>query len=262
LCFDAEPGRFFIHKSIERFAEAILDKYGRAGERAMLFPSHTIAQRCREFFRTQAPDLDPQLVRILDLVPTAAKERSEKLMPISAKISVVLFPADGFRTAKSFWQHSGDGISSRRAEYCHALFSKGLLIDQSTVKDASRFCKGPGRYQRKTSVDITSNSNKPSETTESDDLSQFVEERFGRNLNLSLTNNAKLAIRRRIAGSLTANVDLTEALTLEKDLKNTRHVAGFSENDVYLYPCGMSAIFNAHRMLMTVKGSSKSIVYG
>lgn len=77
-----------------------------------------------------------------------------------------------------------------------------------------------------------------------------------------MTTNAKLAVRRRIAGSLTADVDLPEALTLEKDVENTRNVAGFSEDDVYLYPCGMSSIFNAHRNLMATKGELKSIVYG
>jgi cystathionine gamma-synthase len=94
------------------------------------------------------------------------------------------------------------------------------------------------------------------------DPDQFVEERFGRNLDLSMTKNAKLAVRRRIAGSLTADVGLTEALALDKDAAMTRHVAGFSEDDVYLYPTGMSAIFNTHRNLLQAKGQLKAIVYG
>lgn len=227
----------------------------------MLFPSNAIARRCQEFFQSQAPDI-VQHVRILDLVPTVEKERSKELIPISAKISAVLFPNDSVRIAKSFWQHSGDGISSRRAEYCHAVFGKGLLVDASTVENGTRFCKGPGRYQRKTSIDATNSLSNQKDVTESQDLTQFVEERFGRNLNLSLTRNAKLAVRRRIAGSLTADVELPEALAMAKDVENTRHVAGFSEDDVYLYPCGMSAIFNAHRTLMAIRGPMKSIVYG
>ncbi|KAF2277560.1 cystathionine gamma-synthase [Westerdykella ornata] len=248
--------RFFIHKSIEKFTAAILEKYGRPGERALLFPSPAVARRCQDFFRAQAPELSPAQVRIIDLVPAAAKERSEELAVISPRISAVLFPEDAFRTGKAFWQHSGDGISSRRAEYCHALFLEGGLIDSPALEEMSRFCKGPRRYQRKTSVDITNVS------AETRDPTQFVEERFGRNLNLSLTKNAKLAVRRRIAGSLTADVELSEALALERDMEKTRHVAGFSEDDVYLYPCGMSAIFNAHRNLLESRGQLKSIVFG
>lgn len=208
----------------------------------------------------QAPDLSDKLVYIIDLVPVAEKERSEEFSIISPKISAVLYPQDRFSIAKPFWQHSGDGISSRRAEYCHNLFSKGALIDCTQLEQTLRSCKGPRRYQKKTSIDIT---NAPAVGHgEVQDPTQFVEERFGRNLDISLTRNAKLAVRRRIAGSLTEDVGLSEALTLERDLKRTRQVAGFTEDDVYLYPCGMSALFNSHRNMMTAKGQLKSIVFG
>ncbi|KAF2252662.1 cystathionine gamma-synthase [Trematosphaeria pertusa] len=254
--------RFFIHKAIEQFAAAVAEQYGRPGERAILFPSHAVAARCQEFFARQAPELDLDRVRILDLVPVAEGARSKELAIISPRVSAVLFPEDKFKIAKTFWQHSGDGVSSRRAEYCHSLFSKGALVDESTLNDTARFCKGPRRYQKKTSIDLGSSTNKPNGTAEVQDPTQFVEERFGRNLDLSLTANAKLAVRRRIAGSLTADVGLTEALSLEKDADRMRDVAGFSEDDIYLYPCGMSSIFNAHRNLMATKGPLKSIVYG
>jgi cystathionine gamma-synthase len=91
---------------------------------------------------------------------------------------------------------------------------------------------------------------------------QFVEERFGRNLNITMTNNAKLAIRRRIAGSLTADVGLTEALALDMEAATTRNVPGLSEDDVYLYPTGMSSIFNSHRNIMKAKGPLKAVVFG
>ncbi|KAL9025733.1 MAG: hypothetical protein Q9196_005495, partial [Gyalolechia fulgens] len=58
---------------------------------------------------------------------------------------------------------------------------------------------------------------------------QFVEERYGRNLEFSLAGNAKLAIRRRIAGGLTANVGTTETV---HSTMNIRQVPGVSEEDV------------------------------
>jgi cystathionine gamma-synthase len=42
----------------------------------------------------------------------------------------------------------------------------------------------------------------------------------------------------------------------------TRNVTGFSEDDVYLYPTGMSAIFNTHRNLLKAKGELKAVVFG
>ena len=237
-----------------------MDKYGRSGDRALLFPSHACASRCQEFILSQAPDLTPKEIHVIDLVPTAEKARSEELSLISPKISAAVFPQDLFPIAKAFWQHSGDGISSRRAEYCHDLFSKNLLIDRTKLEELNRSCKGPRPYRKNTSIDISNGAGTGS--GEVRDPTLYVEERFGRNLDISLTTNAKLAVRRRIAGSLTENVALHDALNLEKDAARTRKVADFTEDDVYLYPCGMSSIYNTHRIMMAAKGQMKSIVYG
>ncbi|KAF2641363.1 cystathionine gamma-synthase-like protein [Massarina eburnea CBS 473.64] len=252
--------RFFIHKTIQAFAHAIVSKHGQSGERAMLFPTHVIAERCQKFFVSQAPGVEQQL-RILDLVPLSEEARSEDLAIISPRVSALLYPEDKFKIAKQFWQHSGDGVSSRRAEYCHSLFEKGILVNATTLSASPRLFKGPKRYRTKTSIDLTDSASKSNGDADPHDPTQFVEERFGRNLDLSKTRNAKLAVRRRIAGSLTENVGLSEAVSLAK-ANGTEHATGRSEDDVYLYPCGMSSIFNAHRNLMTTKGPLKSIVYG
>ncbi|KAH6637560.1 cystathionine gamma-synthase-like protein [Boeremia exigua] len=252
--------RFFIHKEIQRFAADIVEKYGREGEGAMLFPTHCTAERAQEFIIRTAADQDTSQVRIIDLVPAAEKARAEELNAISPRISAVLYPLDLFKVAKQFWQHSGDGVSSRRAEYCHHLFDNGVLVDAASLnQQPARPCKGPRRYQnKKASVDLDA----PATQQDAETLTQFVEQRFGRNLDLSMTKNAKLAVRRRIAGSLTADVALSEALALDDDSERTRRVADFSADDVYLYPTGMSSIFNTHRNLRIAKGEHKSIVFG
>lgn len=249
--------RFFIHKKIQAFAAAIAEKYGQQDEAAMLFPTHATASRCRDFFIRLSPDAH---VHIVDLVPATEKVPSHEMSIISPQISAVLFPQTQFSIAKQFWQHSGDGVSSRRAEYCHHLFRKGYLVERTSLDHSARVCKGPRRYQKQTSIDLTDTELPTS--GEVQDPVEFVEQRFGRNLDLLMTKNAKLAIRRRIAGSLTADVGLTEAMSMEKDSATTRHVAGFSEDDVYLYPTGMSAIFNTHRLLLAAKGQQKAIVFG
>ncbi|OAK95094.1 cystathionine gamma-synthase [Phaeosphaeriaceae sp. SRC1lsM3a] len=254
--------RFFIHKQIQAFSAAIAEQYGTENEAAMLFPTHATASRGRDFMSKRVPK-DTQ-IRILDLVPAAEKERSEELEIISPRISAILYPKEHFSVAKQYWQHSGEGVSSRRAEYCFSLFREGLLVEPSTLTESKptspRVCKGPRRYQKKTSVDF--DSMKGSTEGEVQDPVQFVEERFGRNLNLTMTKNAKLAIRRRIAGSLTADVGLTEALALDMETATTRNVPGFSEDDVYLYPTGMSSIYNTHRNIMQAKGPLEAIVFG
>lgn len=256
--FCTDDHRFFIHKTIQAFAADIVKQYGREGEGAMLFPTHCTASRCRDFILRVGADQDTSQVRIVDLVPAAEKARAEEMNVISPRISAVLYPLDLFKVAKQFWQHSGDGVSSRRAEYCHHLFQKGVLLDAIKLNEPTRFCKGPRRYQNKKSIDLDA----PAVQQDAETLTQFVEQRFGRNLDLSMTKNAKLAVRRRIAGSLTADVALTEALSLDADSERTRQVAGFSEDDVYLYPTGMSSIFNTHRNLLAAKGQHKAIVYG
>lgn len=227
----------------------------------MLFPTHATASRCQDFILRYATDLDKSKVHVLDLEPATEKANTDDFALISPRISAVLFPQDRFNIAKQFWQHSGDGVSSRRAEYCLHLFEKGLLVDVSGFDQTSRICKGPRRYRKTTPIDLGSKENAHNGTGEVDPT-QFVEERFGRNLDISMTRNAKLAIRRRIAGSLTADVALAEALNLEKDVHRTRCAKNFSEDDVYLYPTGMSSIYNAHRNLLRAMGSRKSIVFG
>lgn len=91
------------------------------------------------------------------------------------------------------------------------------------------------------------------------EYAQFIEERFGRNLSTSLADRAKLAVRRRIAGSLTADVELSEAL---ETTSSDGRIAGLTEDDVFLFPTGMSSIFNIHQTLLLTRGSMKSICFG
>lgn len=266
------PARFFIHKTIDAFAEAVVQRHGIPTEKAFLFPSHAVSARCVQFLRDQVPSLAAHSVRILNLYPNAALPNGAgKADGVSTKpiIAAVLFPQEHAKIAKNFWQHSGEGISSRRAEYCHKAFNDGRLAakeiscQKTNGHNFESPSKGPRRYQKKDSLDMSAH--KTNDVTggfEGKDSVQFVEERFGRNLDVSLAANAKLAIRRRIAGALTANVDLHEALEMSKPATRKAQVQGFSEDDVYLHPCGMSSIFNTHRTMMACRGPRESISYG
>lgn len=246
------------------------------GEQASLFPSHAIASRCLDFFTMHAPSISSTSVRIVDLVPNPEMDSTGTLIKIPPRIAAVIFPREKSEIAKTFWQHTGDGVSSRRAEFCHKAFNNGSLVEQNSassgVNGIQRPCKGPRRYQKAASIEQSQTPSLPRPNEESrtpdagvsdgPEYTQFVEERFGRNLDLSLVTNAKLAIRRRIAGSLIVDVEVKEALETTGETGHTRKVKGFSENDVYLHPTGMSSIFNTHRMLMAARGPMKSICFG
>jgi cystathionine gamma-synthase len=205
---------------------------------------------------------------------------SPQLKSLSSTVSAVLFTADAFPIAKQYWQHSGDGVSSRRAEFCHGLLREGVLCpnpatpSQPTGAPTPKVqCRGPRRYQR-TSADlshkppVTAGTKATSSTTnggeavqESAESMRFLEERFGRNLDVSLVARAKSAIRRRIAGAMAADVE-SSISSLPSMTTNMRGLADLQESDVYLFPCGMNAIFNAHRALLGARGPLRSISFG
>lgn len=256
--------RFFVHKSIRAFADDIVHKHGSPAERAYLFPSHTAALHCANFIRAET-GLDSESARIIDLYPNDSEH------PI---ISAVLFQAHLSKFAKSFWQHTGGGVSSRQAEYCHEAFmrcrlsAKCAMDSASMILDASSSSKGPRRYHKESPADgfdsMASTSIPECIGNVSRESHHFVEERFGRNLDKCLAESAKVAVRRRIANALASSAPIS-SLSRQKVLSHQNHINNLSapsSDDVYLYSCGMNAIFHAHELLMACRGQKKSISYG
>ncbi|KAG6001364.1 hypothetical protein E4U21_004414 [Claviceps maximensis] len=268
-CLTTGYPRFFIHKSIEAFACDVVSIHGCAGQKALLFPSRGAANRCLNYVNRMQP-VSRQQIYVLELVLDASKPITPLVKKLSPKISAVLLPEHAYLLARQYWQHTGDGVSSRRAEFCHSLLKDGLLILESgveTIHDIpTRATKGPRRYQRagldeqctdgtKTTLQVLANTEEPQES------SRFLEERFGRNLDLILLERAKSAIRRRIAGSLVQDLNLeTHVSTIVAS--NSRGLQDLCESDVYLFPAGMNAIFNAHRALLAARGHLESVNFG
>lgn len=270
----SDKRRFFVHPTIDALAADIVSQYGSTEtEKAMLFPSSTSASRCIAFFKQQNPSADLSTIRLLRFVPDPGKVSlgSEFVKP---RVCAVVYPKDLWPTAKAFWQHTGEGISSRQGEFCHRAFLDGSMIEAGAKQDSPpRLTKGPRRYQKPTSVDHgIANGSGPHVNgghPEKDggvvpDSAQFVEERFGRNLNAGFARQAKLAVRKRIAGSLTTDSDLPGSLEEPSDgnTDRSRDVPNFSADDVYIYPRGMNAIFNAHTALRAAVREERSIMYG
>ena len=88
--------------------------------------------------------------KILGLCCLAWKKRnSDPSCFVRPYVSAVLYPKELWPTAKQFWQHTGEGISSRRAEYCHRALDENIMIESSGLsKLTPQVAKGPKRYQR------------------------------------------------------------------------------------------------------------------
>src|SRR5438045_1791700 len=143
--------RFYIHKAIANFADDIVAKHGLFGEKAMIYPSIAVALRCTDFFLAQVPSLGPEQVRIIEFVSEPSKIDSDLMNSIPAAVTAILFPEKHFKIAKAFWQHTGEGISSRQAEYCHRAFKTGILVAkiaiEGTPNTTHKVPKGPKRYR-------------------------------------------------------------------------------------------------------------------
>ena len=238
----------------------------------MLFPTTASANRCVQFIRRQCPNEGMTRIHILDFVPRSDKLDSS-LNLAHPNVSAVIYPKAMWPAAKSFWQHTGEGISSRRGDFCHRAFLNDTMAESGSVSNSGSWrSKGPRRYQRTSSVRQTGSNGtsamdpgqSPLDGSGERDTAQFVEERFGRNLNVAFARQAKLAIRKRIAGSMTNDAELPTSLEEPSDPGRQRahNVLGFSVEDVYLYPTGMNAIFHAHLTLRFCVREEKSIMYG
>jgi len=258
--------RFFVHPSIQRLVREIVSRVGDSEEEsATLFASVKSAHVCHSFIVSKIPVEQSRKVRIVNFIPSPHTEDGSTA--VTSTLSAVIYPKEFAPIAKQVWQHSGNGISSRRGEFCLRALQDGFLVEDKSSgasESIQRPCKGPRRYQGRGSLSgIARNPSTPSASAngveDGRDYSQFIEERFGRNLSTLHANQAKTAVRRRIAGVLTADVELPEAL---ETTSSEGRVAGMSEGDVFLYPSGMSAIFNSHQTLMNARRPMKSICFG
>lgn len=241
----------------------------------MLFPSRRTAEGARTFILNNSPQSthQPHIVQLS--FPSVTSSKSGVLTPSSAvHLFVLLYAFDQYNLAKAFWQHTGLGISSRMAEYCLIQLESVASLDDPTAE--SNHSNGWNKPLRRTpyknrhySKDIKLGKASPplpgakDSCSEGDELTldqlNYLEERYGRNLDISFAGRAKIALRRRIAGTLRENVDINEALLQEGPSGRSK---GVDEGDVYLLPTGMAAIWTAHQLLLQSLSPRKSVCFG
>ena len=260
----------------------------------MLFPTQKTAEHCRSFIQRRLLDDD----HTLRLQPQPQQQGNARLVHLFissedkssitwANLHIVLFPEDAIPIAKEFWQHTGLGISSRLAEKWLSLLPKGgslnpCLTNTNIVPDRPAF-KPHNRYYyyyysaaklSKPTPAATQTRIPPARLDVvkelNPDQSVYLEERYGRNLlPLSAAAVAKQVLRLRIAkillGRNANDLDGQPNVVREDNLDGTGGACGITEafaDDVYLYPCGMAAIWYAHNMLLSICSQAKSICFG
>jgi cystathionine gamma-synthase len=193
-------------------------------------------------------------------------EDTALLSSAPASLHIVLFPEEAFPIAKQFWQHTGLGISSRLAEHCLSL----LPVDSSFVPNGLQNTprKALNKHYSAKKTPSPTEIRGPRVEDLGIDHSVYVEERYGRNLPIALAASAKRALRRRISGVLVRDTPADGPDGPCAGDQNyilgpsSRGVQGMSENDVFLFPTGMAAIWNAHQLVLAVRPPRKSVCLG
>lgn len=118
--------RFFIPLLVQQLSEDLNDRFGPPGSQSIILSSQGAALRCRSFMLSNVTHGDAAAQ--IGCYSLYLDQTSDPgcLSPW-APIHIVWFSEEYLPHAKAFWQHTGEGISSRQAEYCWK-FAKGFRV--------------------------------------------------------------------------------------------------------------------------------------
>ncbi|KAB8227113.1 cystathionine beta-lyase [Aspergillus alliaceus] len=122
--------RFYIHKIIQRLSQEVLSRLKVADANCMIFPSVASAGRCAGFLdqKTSPSNLRTVSFHAPELRPDGLSVEQAKW----AHFEAVIYPSDLQPEAMAFWRQSGDGISSRHAEYALSLIDYLEVMENGT----------------------------------------------------------------------------------------------------------------------------------
>ncbi|KAJ1952604.1 Cystathionine gamma-synthase, partial [Linderina pennispora] len=269
-CMVSGYPRFFIAMPIQALVANVKDRFALPNETAMLFPSQACADRCVQFIYDQAPKQQgansyalPRQgqVRVVQHVvepinkQAAALDTMGSVLKSAVTIYCVLFPEDLFPLAKQYWQHTGDGISARLADYCLNIARINEEYESATSPYTAVNGASVARRGSKSGYSRGSVAQGLPSVDAALEADTYLEERFGRNFDLKYAAEMKEALRRRIADAMGehSRADGADA--------GASKAARLSSDDVYIVATGMSAVFHSHQALLKVR-QGKSICFG
>jgi cystathionine gamma-synthase len=185
---------------------------------------------------------------------------------VATNIGVVFFPVTAASLAKNYWQHSGEGISSRLAEYLlKALFDQQTGSQSHSIKfnpvnmGAS---KSELQARRIQALSPSLGMRKPKKDESMQESELFIDQKYGRILDLKFGEAAKVALRKRIIGNFEISLKQVQSDLNNGSSSGDKDAGKLNFEDVYLYPSGMAAIFNAHVALLQSTEAKKSVCFG
>ncbi|KAL5640752.1 hypothetical protein ACGC1H_001292 [Rhizoctonia solani] len=271
--------RFFIHRDIQALAGTCEKKFGQPGERCFLFPAAYIANACRQFMINRSPNpASPVPVRLVEYF-ICPGEGTNQIAPAGTpdesnvdcvELHVVLFQEDAFSIGKQFWQHTGLGISSRLASAALNLLARNgertapAVPPVPTLAPKSQSFQRNKHYGSKARLGQTSPPSAQSAQplvaeNVSSEHDTYIEERYGRNLPKANAALAKTALRRRIAGVLVNDAPPSDEMP---EFGASKRGVDVTEDDVFLFPTGMAAIWTSHQLALATRPQHKSVCFG
>ncbi|KAG9313497.1 pyridoxal phosphate-dependent transferase [Chiua virens] len=264
--------RFFIHLSIQKLAKICEQKFGINGEKCLLCPSKKIADQCRAFVLDRAALAGtPTHVRLVQYLirPDDAPPHTPSMRRVAHRVFCWRHLSYSKTILATHW--SGYFLSKQRPQSPSSPPGSPESPPRPSFKTSNKYysVKQPDAWIPSGASHLLNTNIVPSADVLTEDQSTYLEERYGRNLPLNAASFAKRALRRRIAGVLVGD-NIQDgpqgscawfAGTSKLDQGN-RSVQGVGEDDVFLYPTGMAAIWNAHQLCLRARPPAKSVCFG
>ncbi|RKP22622.1 pyridoxal phosphate-dependent transferase [Syncephalis pseudoplumigaleata] len=144
-------------------------------------------------------------------------------------VHVIAYPIEHDKTAKHFWEMVGCGITSRFAHRC--LNEVGIAMPNVLLK-------------HNISPEAATRQTLPADCLPEDQV-----------------DKAKQLIKQRLVSVIQRTYADAEDAGAEFTQQHPSALA-LNEDNAYLYPCGMNAIYNLHRLLGFMKTKRKTVCYG
>ncbi|KIJ14024.1 cystathionine gamma-synthase [Paxillus involutus ATCC 200175] len=248
--------RTFIHHSLQKLIDICEQKFGHVGETCLIFPSRRSVELCRDFILRQAAlaNISAKVRTLQYPIHCGDSSSLDPNVPMSdtcsclSEFHLAFFPNEVYEIARRFWKLHGLGISSRRAEHY-------LSFIETTQVKVSRSSPLRVRLLKSAQPQLPS--------PEEQNCCSFTAKEGAQ---------AKIELRKRIAGYLVypdadncqGSSGTYSSVSESGSRINGEVVHRVTEEEVFLFPCGMAAIFNVHQLLLEVRAGqpSKSVVFG
>ncbi|KAI0244284.1 Cystathionine gamma-synthase [Massospora cicadina] len=193
------------------------------------FPSSRVAQECMEYLGRHAET--PEQLDFIGAVRKAKYYASPPPENSFKELAVdyIIFHKSLGPLVHAFWQNSGEILSSRFAAYCLQISEKDA--NKEVIKSEARFYKG----------------NRTAEASNHGAVYEvYLEKCLGESQAFEKEAVYKENIKSRIAAGLAAG--------------ETENIA--TSSDVFLFPTGMSSIYNTLRLAHAISEPARSVCFG